>query len=506
MHTRFKLQAYTCRLVARFVALAWALNGQFQTAIGQSAPVDDLNLARPTVHIVDVPVDVGPPPSPIFDPRQFGAKGDGITYDTAALQKAIDACAGTGGSVVLTPGQYVSAPLTLHGRMTLFLQKGSVLLGSAKLEDYPLMSQTIPANPAVNTHCHCLLYAYKADGLTLDGEGAIDGQCQEMNLPANLRKPGTESKRPSLICIFRSRNVTVRNVTLRNPCMWTQIYSECDNLLIDHIAVNAPPDCANLDGMDICDSRDVIIRNCDVKSEDDSICLKSQNSRGLKNILIENNRIRSYRANAIKLGTATKGPVTDVEITNNLVTYAKYAGLCIESVDGSDVRHFEVSGLDMYRVNNPIFIRMGNRSGHLGSLTDVLIENVHAYETGMPSMDVPRTNVPAPPSCTISGIPRARIGSVRLRNCYLEMPGGQDKIPRTPSEKEKEYPQSTVLGVVPAYGLYVRHAEDVVLDHVYCGRYQPDARPWLKADDAKVTQTACRDLEQIKPAATLITR
>ena len=458
---------------------------------------------RPTVHIVDVPVNVGQPPSPIFDPRQFGAKGDGTTYDTVALQKAVDACAGTGGSVVLTPGNYVSAELTLHGRMTLFLQKGAVLMGSTNLDDYPVL---LPADVTLSANCRSLLYACNADGLTIDGEGVIDGRCQEMNMPAKVRKIGTEGQRPSLIRVFRSRNVTIRNVTLRNPCMWTQVYQDCDHLLIDHETVNAPPDCWNLDGMDICDSHDVSVRNCDLKCEDDAICLKSNNRRGLKNILFENNRIHCYRANAIKLGSATRGPVANVEIISNLVTCAKYGGLCIESVDGSDINGFVVRNLDMYRVNNPIYIRLANRSGNPGSVTNMLIENFRAYETGFSADPLSGSEAPAPPSCTITGIPRAKIGGVRLKNCYIEMPGGVKKIPSAPAEKEKEYPQSTMFGIVPAYGLYVRHAEDVVLDHVYFGRYQPDARPFLKADDAKVKPIACRDLEQIKPTTSVKTK
>ena len=462
----------------------------------RSAEATDPAYTRPASHVVTVPAQVGIPPSPIFDPRQFGAKGDGLTPDTAALQWAVDACAGTGGSVVLSPGNYVTRPLTLRGRMTFFLQKGAVLLGSTALADYPVvLPDYLPSSPL----CRSLLYACDADGLIIDGEGAIDGRSKEMDLPAALRKGGTESQRPSLLRIFRSRGVIVRNVVFRNPCMWTQIYSDCDQLLIDRVTVDAPPNCANLDGMDICDSSNVMVRNCDIRAEDDCICLKSQNPRGLNKIRIENNRIHCYRANAIKVGTATKGPISDIEITNNLITYAKYGGLCIESVDGSDLRNIVVRNLDMYRVNDPIFIRLANRSGPPGALTDVLIENVRAYETGLPDGDVPR-NLSTPPACTITGIPKARIGRVRLKNCYFEMPGGLAKLPPTPPEKEKDYPQSNMFGAVPAFGFYVRHAENVVLEQVYVGRYALDARPWLKAEDADVITTGCRDLEVINLA------
>jgi hypothetical protein len=114
------------------------------------------------------------PPEPHFDPRSYGAKADGMTYDTASLQKAIDACGGTGGSVVLSQGKYLSAQLTLRGRMTFYLEKGAVLLGGTNAADYPVL---IPDNTPAKAIRRSVLYAVKADGLVIDGEGEINGQC-----------------------------------------------------------------------------------------------------------------------------------------------------------------------------------------------------------------------------------------------------------------------------------------------------------------------------------------
>ena len=425
--------------------------------------------------------------SPKFDPRSYGAKGDGVSYDTVALQKAIDVCGGTGGRVILSQGRYLSAQLTLHGHMTLHLEKGATLLGGTNPEDYPVL---MPERTSATANQRSLLLADKADGLTIEGEGEIDGQCKLVKMS------GKESERPSLIRIFSSRDVTVRDITLRNPRMWTQVYSECSNLLLDHVTVIAPPDCPNLDGMDICDSHDVVIRNCDVFSEDDCICLKTHGKEGLQNILVENNRMLSYHANGIKLGTATVGPVSHLVITNNTVTYARFGGLCIESVDGSAVSDVLVNKLDLYRTSQPVFIRLAHRKGNagagdldskerpIGSIEGVTIEGVRALGTH----DATHA------SCTISGIPNAHVRKVMLKNCYFEMPGGLTNIPAIPAEKDGGYPQSNIFADTPAYGLFIRHADGIVLDHVTAGRLKEDVRPWLAQDDAEVKNLSSCDL------------
>ena len=419
-------------------------------------------------------------PQPQFDPRTYGAKADGSTLDTEALQKAIDACAGTGGSVILAGGTFLTKPLELRGNMTLHLEKDAVLLGSPDIADYPVK---LPDNFWVKSLCRSLLFAERADGLTISGQGVIDGNCEAMNIGPDIRKVGNEKDRPSLLRVFRSGNVTVKGITFRAPCMWTQLYSECDNLLIEGVTVDALPTCANLDGIDVCDSHNVVIRNCNIRSEDDGICLKSHLDRGLRNILVENNTVHVFKANAIKLGTGTRGPISNIVIRNNKITYAKYAGLILTSVDGSDVKDILVQDLEMYNVGQPIFIRLGKR-GQPGSIDGITIERLHAYGT----------NPENGPACVISGIPDARIKNVRIKDSTIEMPGGQQGVPGVPPEKETAYPQSNMFWNTPGYAFFVRHADGVVLENVTVSKLAPDVRPWLSEVNAKVEQVNCRDV------------
>ena len=451
--------------------------------LAQEQPVFPLAAAA---VIQNVPAVVKPPPQPVFNPRTYGAKGDGATYDTAALQKAIDACAGTRGSVVLSDGVFLSAQITLKPGMTFYLAKGATLRGGLEPGDYP---DLVPANDSATPNRRSLLYACGADGLVIDGEGVIDGRGKDVKIE------GKEPTRPSLLRIFQSKDVTVRNITLRNPKMWTQVYTECDRLLIDHVKVEAASGDYNLDGLDIFDSADVQIRNCRIDSEDDSICLKSRRARGLQRIVVENNQMLCRRANAIKFGTATRGPINDVRIINNVVTFARYAGLCIESVDGSALSNVVVSGLEMKEVGQPIFVRLARRAESpqgvaAASLTGVTIQKVRALRTHGVTGSVN----------TITGVPGLRVSNVKLKDIYLEMPGGVNKVPGAPLELEKEYPQSNLLGPTPAWAFYVRHADGIVLENVTVKAAKADARKWFVADDANVKTLNCHD-EQPKPAA-----
>ena len=151
--------------------------------------------------------------------RAFGAKGDGVAKDTAAIQAAIDSCSQKGGgTVLLTAGTYLSAPIVLKSNISLQLDKGATLLGSADHAEYP------PMNLFHLPDLQPLVSAANATNLAITGEGVIDGNgeswWQEARALKNAGVLGSGHPRPKLIIFDHCKHIRVEGVTIQNSPMW----------------------------------------------------------------------------------------------------------------------------------------------------------------------------------------------------------------------------------------------------------------------------------------------
>ncbi len=158
-----------------------------------------------------------------FSVRDFGAEGDGKTLDTAAIQAAIDACTNqSGGKVYFPPGDYLTGTLQLKDNVTLHLETNARLLGSTSLADYPNLGRS------EGMHDYCLLNAYQAHHIGLEGRGIIDGQgaafpygSEGFNFEDEEVAPSTQSFiRPMLIHFTDCQNVVIRDLTLQHSPSW----------------------------------------------------------------------------------------------------------------------------------------------------------------------------------------------------------------------------------------------------------------------------------------------
>jgi hypothetical protein len=426
----------------------------------------------------------------------YGARSDGRTLNTTAIQRAIDAAFEAGGGLVYAPpGTYLIGGLELKSRVTLYLEAGCILLGSTSMNDYT----HCPGPPEWgDANGHHLIYARKAEDVTLCGPGAIDGQGQAFYHriqrstvpPEDFWKDCTafnyapEKHRPSPMLEFAEcRNVRISGVTLRNSAGWMLRPIACETVVIDGVRIRNPYHGCNTDGIDITASRNVMVCNCDIQVGDDAICLKSENPYGdllpTKNITVTNCVI-STECNAFKMGTATHGAFENIVFSNSVIynedssplNERVIGGICVEMVDGGSVDGVVISNIRMKNVRTPVFVRMGNRTERPGSfLRNVLIEGIDATGAIL-------TN-------SITGIAELRPNDITVSNCRFRTveAGRAEWIGRAIPEVSSQYPEARMMGRLPAYGFFVRHADRIRLRDIELIADKPDERPAVVCDD-----------------------
>lgn len=212
----------------------------------------------------DVTVDAGSDAvdEKICSARGHGATGDGVTLDTAAIQAAIDECAGTGGVTVVEPGTYYTGTIFLKSNMTFRIQEGARILGSTEQADYD--GETLVA-------------IRDAENVTVEGPGIIDGNGPTWWFWHMIDTSGYRPER--MLQPRNSKNLVFRNLWLQDSAGWHFHLLACDDVLIDNVTVRTlvakTSLSPNTDGIDIDACRNVEVKNCDIETGDDAIVLKN---------------------------------------------------------------------------------------------------------------------------------------------------------------------------------------------------------------------------------------
>lgn len=440
---------------------------------------------------------------------EYGAKPDGVTLSTSAVQRTIDDVANSGGGVVyVPPGTFLIGGVELKTAVTLYLEAGCVLLGSTSIGDYD-------AHPGPKqgsgTNAYHLLFAKDAHDVSICGKGVIDGQGESYWQPKSRRSQSTpvdpwrdivsqdyeardDNHRPSpMIEFVRCQNISICGVTLKNAPSWTLRPIGCETVLIDGVRIRNPKIGVNTDGMDVTCSQNVMISNCDIVTGDDAICLKSENPYGdvgsTKNVTITNCVING--GNGLKLGTASHGAFENIVFSNSVIytdpegplNARTVGGINLEVVDGGSADGIVVSNIRMQYVRAPIFIRLGQRQKRADTfLRNVLIENVDA--------------IGAVNASSITGVPDLRPSDITISNCRIRTveQGLADWNRRGIPEVPDKYPEAWMMGRLPAYGFFIRHTDRVRLRNVECIADKPDGRPAIVCSDLSGLVLAGLDL------------
>jgi len=411
-----------------------------------------------------------------FDVRDFGAVGDGRADDTDSLQAAIDAAGRTGGGVVrIPPGTWFSGTLHLRSRLTLEIARGATLLASphgGDFDDAERLPFSTGSDGETTDFAHALLAGCDLERVAIVGGGVI-----EMNRDSRIG--------PKPIALKRCRFVSVRDLTIVHAPNYAVSLGGCDDVAIDGVTIRE----AYADGIDPDCCRRVRISNCDVQADDDALCLKTSFLLGrqavTEDVVVTNCRLASV-SNCFKIGTESTGDVRRVLVSKcvldgrprddrDLTGTAEGGGIAIQMVDGGTLDGVVVSDVVMTNVPAPIFVRVGDRgrdqeSDEPGRIRNVTIADVVATR--------------ARGTASITGLASRRVEGVTLRNVRIatlgtcDDPGDLD-VP----ERTGDYPKPGMFGELPAFGLYVRHARDIVLRDVALTLDASDARPAMIADD-----------------------
>jgi polygalacturonase len=294
------------------------------------------------------------------NPRDFGAKGDGVTKDTAAIQKAIDACAAKGGGTVqLTAGTYVSAPIVLKSNITLQLLKGATLLGSPDHSDYP--EKTEFRMPGLQS----LVSATNVENVSITGEGTIDGNGESWwQMARSVRDAGVMGNphpRPRLVVFDHCKHMRIQGVTLQNSSMWQLVPYYCDDVIIRNVRVLAPQHSPNTDAVDPFSSSNVTIDHLYADVGDDDIAIKSGaiNSPGpddsSSNITITD--CTFLHGHGLSIGSEIAGGARNI-VAERIHFDGTDNGIRVKANRdrGNDVSNLVFRDIDMKDVKNPLVI------------------------------------------------------------------------------------------------------------------------------------------------------
>ncbi|HEY1661778.1 MAG TPA: glycosyl hydrolase family 28 protein [Verrucomicrobiae bacterium] len=404
-----------------------------------------------------------------MDVKSFGATGNGTTKDTTAIQAAINACP-PGGFVWLHNGTFLSGTIILTNNMTLYIDPTATLLGSGSASDYPILNP--PANNSQQVNCDmALVYAQSSTNVSVDGGGTINGNGR------THFTSGVEATRPIAVWTALCNHVNLQNFNIVDASMWTMVNMQSDFLTISNVNVNDDGLNGNRDGCDVVDCWHVLLTGLTIDSGDDSICLKSGNSRGINDLVATNCLITRSQSNGLKFGTASTGTFTNITFVNCTVENTAHSAMAVESVDGGKIIDVTYQGINFSGCQNAIFVVLGTRDNvPPGSINGITFRNI----TGSAMSD----NAGSPiTGCYTNGI-YYRLFNILFDNVNITYQGGDTSVPTSQqAEYSGQYPENTIWTDLPAYGYYLRHAVNVTFTNCDTTVSPADVRPYLATND-----------------------
>lgn len=402
--------------------------------------------------------------------KDFGAIGDGITKNTAAIQAAIDKVGETGGRVLIEGGIYVTGTLHYKSNVEIHIASDAVLLGSPDCDDYP-ESETVHVNSPLLPRWRnaCLLFAEECQNIALTGMGTIDCNGKTFVFPNENTNNGWKYHRdydrltpPRAVFFTGCKNVKVEDITMVNqPAGWSYWIHDCDYVTVDKIKIDANVEYPNNDGIHINSSRNVTVSNCSITCGDDCIIVRANNVSLAENkicerVTVTNCNLTSYSA-GIRVGWINDGVIRNCAFSNLVMTDCS-------------------CGIDFYFPHiipcetSPSSADIGREASHVENLTfdNIIMDKIYSTPVNFDVSEHPDVRIDTirniyfsnirasgPQFLWMQGKEDNHIQNVEFNNCTFTLTDGS------------EFPDPTCHGAprhyhdVEYHPMHIRHADNV---------------------------------------------
>lgn len=485
----------------------------------------DYVLDESSSHVQNIPYDkylsAVSAPSDAVNASEYGLAADGdYIGNTVALQAAIDkVSADGGGTVLVSGGEYAITSVQLKSGVTLHIERGSGL----KSVDY------LTNLNSDRKLTYGVIWAQNAHDISITGGGYIDGNGPSFANPSSSDEPflpmetfnlkqyvlgmrsrirfaKSNSGRVNLVYINNCSGVNLKNIEFKETASWTVNLVDSDDIEIEKTVINNNIYVANSDGYDVVGCQNVSIKDSFIATGDDGIVIKANSAEPVENVDIENCHIMSI-ANCFKIGTETAQDISDVTVKDcyffRTGVTGGYAGIAIESADGSAVSNVNVSNIVMDKLASPLLIWLGDRLGFgdkdtPGSVSGIRVSDIVAFDADMAS--------------AVTGCYRSQnktvynVTDVELKNFHvyyreanedLYLSTDDENLDRIVKEQNSGgYPEISrvihmYLGThegsyyldMPCYGLYTRYAPDLKTENFNVTPRSCNTRPATVLND-----------------------
>ncbi|MCR5289229.1 MAG: right-handed parallel beta-helix repeat-containing protein [Treponema sp.] len=458
------------------------------------------------------------PTENVYDIRDFGAIPDSEYLCTQAFNQAAAQAAKTKGTILVTGGTYIAGSIELFSNTTLFIDYGSVLCASRDLSQFSDAFLVVKNAENVTITGGGIIHGNGEYFVNLPKEKPLLTPLGYTKLPPELKDPlgypedtirfayrarirytndrwqtgAPNIKRPMYTVWIRScKNVTIENCIIQDALDWTLDIDFSENVLVQNFVINNNRHVANSDGIDVMSSRNVTVKHVFVSTADDGLCVKAPLKQGHDELIVADANLSMGPAkqilfkdctvcsvmNAFKIGTETYFDIEDVTVEDCTfimpdIFPGGVSGISIETADGSNVKNITVKNIKMRNIVSPLFI-CRNKRNKFGFLNEQdkqqkehggTIENVHIEKITAENMEIP---------CILTGYNdgqyTGRIKNITVKDFTAHYLDNQEilDIKENLFENITDYPESNGFGDMPAYGFFVRHAQNVQLDNIH---------------------------------------